>query len=135
MKTDKLQLGDWVTFHDEGWASDGEHWKTDRTCRVTEIGGYYVDVEWYDEDGFHEVEQNVFDERIEPITLTSSILKKNGFEKDGDRGIKITHNMWWELGEIWAYQDDVGIALYPCLYVHDLQHALNTSGVKKDIEL
>ena len=88
---------------------------------------------------------------IEPIPLTSEILEKNGF---------VIKKKWAQIGNfgdspliMWHFEDDAILHDFkheleihqndtgkvhvriPCEYVHELQHALKMSWIKKEIVL
>lgn len=141
MKTEDLMIGDWVltlesTHKEKVFAQvdaieEGKH-----SILVTrECSNWFVDVDW-----------------IEPISLTSEILEKNGFRKSvSPPGI---HAKCYEINNkdekycltIANYNEYKRLLLdidsedsecfnIKCDYVHQLQHALRLCGIKKEIEL
>lgn len=141
MKVKDLMIGDWVVFHDSGYASDGTVWKKDRVCQIDSIDTD-VRVKWYDEDGYEEEWPNVSVMHLSPIPLTPEILEKNGWVKDlySDESYD---NEELECLSLWVGEDSknkwwwhVGVDLVtPINYVHELQHALRLCGKEKEIEL
>lgn len=91
---------------------------------------------------------------INPIPLTPEILEKNGFvankhvypypyyeyinTKDKLKvGLAFSRGNRTSYKEPWVYIDSeyVFVEHLPCIYVHQLQHALRLCGIKKEIEL
>jgi hypothetical protein len=89
-----------------------------------------------------------------PISVTTEILEKNGFlankcvlpypyyeyinEKDKLKiGFAFPQGNRTSYKEPWVYIDskNVFIEHLPCMFVHQLQHALNIRGVEKEIIL
>ena len=137
-------IGDWVIFHDSGYASDGTTWEEDRVCQIDRID-MDVRVKWYDEDGCLEDWHHVSTFCLSPIPLTPEILEKNGFKKDE----KLEEMYYWNWGignNCVSYDKETGIVrifhvfgylvfVLPLSYVHELQHALKLCGIEKEIEL
>lgn len=102
---------------------------------IINCDGYYAT--YYDEDEFlQEINVNV----IKPISLTSAILEKNGWNKDNskfceydddpeyeNRYFNCTYDLTLDLDDCSVYKGTSGI-LYSLLsevkYVHQLQHLL-----------
>ena len=112
MEASELMIGDWVNYR-----------------------GIYNRISPADFDEHHKEWIN----EIEPIPLTPEILEKNGFTRS---------NAFVE----WKYEeDDVYIlwkpfpwikiqseecsVMFPCEFVHELQHALKLCNIKKEINL
>jgi hypothetical protein len=93
-------------------------------------------------------------EEVKPISLTPAILKKNGFLANRhvypypyyeliDKEHKLKIGFAFPQGnrtsykEPWVYIDseNVFVEHLPCMFVHQLQHALRVCGIKKEIEL
>lgn len=93
-------------------------------------------------------------EKVEPIPLTSEILEKNDFVANKhvypypyyeyiNEGNKLKIGFAFPQGnrtsykEPWVYIDSeyVFVEHLPCIYVHQLQHALRLCGVEKEIIL
>ena len=138
MEAKELMIGDWVLFHDSGYASDDTVWKKDRVCQIDSIDTD-VRVKWYDEDGCEEEWPNVSVMHLSPIPLSPEILEKNGWVKNlySDESyfneeleclplvVGVDGNKWW-----WH----VGAELVtPINYVHELQHALRLCGIGKEM--
>ena len=147
-----LMIGDWVIFHDSGYASDGTTWEENRVCQIDSIDGD-VRVEWYDEDGCKEDWPHVSTVFLSPIPLTPEILEKNEFKsyipENHLETIYACQDVWKavadELYALWPYQDG---SFYLLLrvngkdmvrmdvhYVHQLQHALRLCKIEKEIIL
>lgn len=129
-----LMIGDWVIFHDSGYASDGTTWKEDRVCQIDAID-VDVSVKWYDEDGYKEDWPHVSTFCLSPIPLTQEILEKNGFSDDYCND---------DLCYAQSCGDVIGIHINGkngCMdemyfkYVHQLQQALRLCRIEKEIEL
>lgn len=82
---------------------------------------------------------------IEPIQLTPEILEKNGFKMEfySDYTVYELNNFkvcksycdYFEICDLWK-DSDFGweiISFCPCIYVHQLQHALKACGISKEI--
>ena len=142
MEKNELMLGDWVLWHDKGWASDGKQCEETRRCQITSIRECGFSVEWTDEDGFCDVENNVFDEDVKPIPLTSEILEKNGwkdisFDSEADYyndDVEMVSFYEGKDGNAWWWHVGLELAA-PINYVHELQHILKLFKIDKEIEL
>ena len=149
MKATELQIGDWVIFHDSGYASDGTTWEEDRICQIDSIDED-VRVKWYDESGCEEDWPHVSTELLSPIPLTSEILEKNGFEKqwqdnyeyfDDDENLNVTFHPKTSNYTNGAYdyidieKGCLTINEMPIMFVHELQHALRLCGITREIIL
>lgn len=130
MEANELMIGDWVltleSTHKEKvyaqiWAI--EEGQTSILVKKDNCN-WFVDIEW-----------------IEPISLTSDILKKNGFEyyhknfasTDYDSPFKLEMVEWPDEngnGGLWLIK-----GLFKIRFVHELQHALRLCGIDKTIEL
>lgn len=106
-------------------------------------------------DGVIETTHNKFSniELIESIPLTREILKKNGFVhkhvypyqyyeyiNEEDKlmvGFAFPQGNRTSYKEPWVYIDSkyVFVEHLPCIYVHQLQHALRLCGINKEITL
>lgn len=84
-------------------------------------------------------------ENIEPIPLTSEILEKNNFERNGTDYL-IQGFLYWSAftGRLfikefpYKYNDitiNITIDICECTYVHELQHILKICKIKKEIIL
>lgn len=138
MKENEVMIGDWFRFR---YTIDGkEIVHTFRISRIEdELGDYYV---WG--DGFGRM---CYPKRLEPIPITPEILEKNGFEDVGDGIVQFFERpfyVWflsaqYELGierEETSSLEELGtkrILDMPCIYVHELQHALRLAGIDKEI--
>ena len=93
-------------------------------------------------------------EKVEPILITPEILQKNGFvdnkhvhpypyyeyinEKDKLKiGFAFPQGNRTSYKEPWVYIDseNVFVEHLPCVFVHELQHALILCGIEKEIIL
>lgn len=122
MKTEELQMYDWVLIN------DAPH-------KVKQITRKKV--------GYHRIPYNLDYVRlidIKPIPITAEILEKNGIKNDGasrwyewsDENAKILFNPYYLVTEIESR--DVTIkARFD--YVHQLQQAIRLCGIDKRIEL
>lgn len=131
MKAKELMLFDLIRRKKDGKSMTVVELRYAETiAAITPDDVYYGDMEDY-----HESE-------IEPIPLTSEILEKNGFKKEGswfiieddyyDISIKeITDSIWrvkYCNTEFSAFDCVLHIA-----FVHELQHALKLCGIDKEI--
>ena len=141
MKAKELMIGDWVLFHDSGWASDGSKWHEDRTCRIIGIGDA-PRLEWTD-DGEKEEWPHASYVEIEPIPLTDAILEANGFRREGGasywtKGKNSAVIFYWNQERtellIGSPSDECMIKLN-VRYVHELQHAFRLAGIDKEFIL
>jgi hypothetical protein len=77
---------------------------------------------------------------LEPISLTTEILEKNGFGGNKPK-VKLiledTRELLYHIYEktLTVYWNCKIVFRSPCAYVHQLQHALRLCGVNKEIEL
>lgn len=151
MKVENLMIGDWahlirtthnVSFPDNGVIQD-EGYTTIRTpIKITTVSENCVS--YYSNK--LEIYITVSSEEIEPIPLTSEILKKNGilYRKSSfyyiindDKDLECTHYIYQTIQDDWAIGVDTGA--YDCSvfarikYVHELQHALKLCGIDKEI--
>lgn len=129
MKANELMIGDWVNYKG----------KINRIA-LADFGIDEAHMYWISE--------------VEPIPLTKEILEKNGFvsnkhvypypyyeyinEKDKLKiGFAFPQGNRTSYKEPWVYIDSkyVFIEHLPCIYVHELQHALRLCGIEKEIEL
>lgn len=132
MKTGDLQLGDWVRL-----AYDKKAVRVKAIFRL----GVYTDYEGESLNGSYT------DFEIEPIRLTTDILKKNGFYYGilaDEESIKAIH-----ISKRWIYDNEDSITIelfYPTksdggwqmlsllknrFYVHELQHCLRLCGLNE----
>ena len=124
MKIDELMIGDWLLY------------KSDSLDNAFPI---QVTREMFNK------ELVVWKDRFEPITLTPEILEKNGFKVEfyNDykvyelNNFKVCKNCcnYFEVCDLWD-DSDWGwriINFCPCIYVHQLQHALKLCGIDKEI--
>ena len=133
MKANELMIGDWVL--------DGNH-----IAQVVLLTCYGIIGTTFNESSNIEV--------VEPILLTPEILEKNGFvankhvypypyyeyinEKDKLKvGFAFPQGNRTSYKDPWVYVDseNVFIEHLPCIFVHQLQHALRLCGIDKTIEL
>lgn len=137
MKANELMIGDYVYNH--------RNWE----CPIVEIdkNSVVVFARYFGEEVFLPSE-------LRPIPLTPEILEKNGFvankhiypypyyEYINENG-KLKVGFAFPQGnrtsykEPWIYIDseNVFVEHLPCIYVHELQHALKLCGIEKNIEL
>ena len=133
MKAIDLMIGDWVRVK-----------RTQKIVKVKEIKQDCI----YTEDNGYEYSE------IEPIPLTSEILEKNGFivnkhvypypyyeyinEEDKLKvGFAFPQGNRTSYKDPWVYIDSerVFVEHLPCIFVHQLQHALRLCGISKEITL
>ena len=69
-------------------------------------------------------------ELVEPIPISPEILEKNGF-------VANRHVYPYPFKEPWVYIDSKSVFVehLPCVFVHQLQHALRLCGIEKEIIL
>lgn len=144
MKANELMIGDWVltlepTHKEKVYA---QIWAIEegQTCILVKKDNcnWFVDIEW-----------------IEPISLTTEILKKNGFtyyESNGSFGLLTTMSYGnWDVDvvlfnviheyrnnqlHIATLDDSITLLhLMECNHVHEFQHALSLCKIEKEIEL
>ena len=77
---------------------------------------------------------------IEPIPLTSEILKANGFEEDPEDGTmcwgnKELEEVTWRGTILKIDSLSASLELVSCMYIHQLQHALKLCGIGIEIIL
>ncbi len=126
MKIRDLSIGDWVEIEGE----------PARTLRVTTVGRSIF-------KGLSGQIYGSLGGDISPLPITSKILEKNGFKKNGE------YNEW-SIGKrnerpfigvslalqamrVTHFGSDIFIES-KVVYVHQLQHALRLAGVEKEIE-
>lgn len=76
---------------------------------------------------------------IEPIPITPKILEQNGFTRSNafvewkyeEDGVYI---LWKPFPWIKIQSEECSV-MFPCEFVHELQHALNLCNIKKEINL
>ena len=79
-------------------------------------------------------------DEIEPIPLTDTILKANGFEYHHKNFAALSYEHPFQLGMV-EWPDENGIGswmigdLFKIRYVHELQHAMKLCGIDKEIKL
>jgi hypothetical protein len=132
MKAEDLMIGDLVLYNETHQ-------------QILEISGI-------DDEVYLETDELVHQSEIQPISLTSEILEKNGFRKSvSPPGI---HAKCYEINNkdekycltIANYNkykrllldidsEDSECFNIKCDYVHQLQHALRLCGIEKEIEL
>ncbi len=112
MNAEELMVGDWV------------------------VCNYYADKPFYKEFGIGDFLKGGYN-FVDPIPLTSEILKKNGFVEEHEKpivdkiGAAIIYGKYKRLDEDNCI--NYGECLFPIKYVHELQHALRLCGIKKEI--
>ena len=137
MKCTDLMIGDWVYC-------EGQPTPENVTIQTIAEDGVWFNGPHYEGAASYD--------RIFPIPITPEILEKNGFEKQGFPGWKISTKDYIIL---WRndYQDVLDIRSFNLRicsfheshimdirrarfnYVHELQHALRLCGIKKEIVL
>lgn len=149
MKANELMIGDWVRLR----YKRSDMAEVVKDFQVSELRRFYKEspyIEaWSKESG------NMGDvEKLEPISLTSEILEKNGFVKVRDfiweireQNTCIKYNwhgkIMIEITNTLSKKDERGrcnIAAYTIgwlddMFVHQLQHALKLCGIEKEITL
>lgn len=79
------------------------------------------------------------EDKIEPIPLTAEILEKNGFVNSGGLWHLSGEDMGLMQGcisfQAFAYYADPRYCFCEIAYLHELQHALRTCGIDKEIVL
>ena len=118
MIKEELMVGDWVM--------NTHNRKPEQVCEIREhmVMLDYNDLYDYDE--------------IEPIPLTDTILKANGFEYRHKNFAALSYKHPFQL-EMMEWPDENGIGLWmvggllKIRYVHELQHALRLCGVDKEL--
>lgn len=141
MKSEELQIGDWVCA--AGPVIDGEE-RTTPPMRVVSIGETWVCLRIDPEQG-DPFEEDIED--IRPIPLTADILMANGFCHARYGHYRYECVIDESTGEtIRAAANKEGIMCIDIFrpkasiflltpYVHQLQHALRLAGINKDIKL
>lgn len=141
MKSEELQIGDWVCA--AGPVINGEERQTP-PMRVVSIGETWVNLLIDPEQG-DPFEENIED--IRPIPLTADILMANGFSHARYGHYRYECVIDESTGEtIRAAANKEGIMCIDIFrpkasiflltpYVHQLQHALRLAGINKDIKL
>lgn len=118
-------IGDWVQHRDE----------------FNEVTGpFKVDLMSNHEIGFEgENFARSLNNNIEPIPLTPEIFEKNGFERSKVFvEWKYQNNIVYMIYKPFPYlkiQMEECLVVFPCEYVHQLQHALRLCGIDKEIKL
>lgn len=137
MKANELMIGDWVICHHP-------------TCEPKQIqvnAGLLNGLERQDL-GFQTEESPLF-RIVEPIPLTTEILKKNGWWLGEEEyhieslNATIKQNYYFGNGYTIRYDSDNKLLIergfdngeMELQYVHELQHALKLCGIDKNIEL
>ena len=134
MEPKELMQFDWVCLEDDSTPRQVDF------IRTGEVGLYWNKI--------------VTPPYIKPIPLTPEILEKNGFLANMHvypypyyeyevKEIKVKVGFAFPQGdktsykEPWVYIDSerVFIEHLPCVFVHQLQHALRLCGIEKEIEL
>lgn len=120
MKTNELQIDDWVTC-----SLNNKYYKVSSLTSDVELeGNKFI---------FHSLCDD-----IEPIPLTAEILEKNGWRKIGRRTymdeqmcvLANHHDNKWQI----SYGDSNDFTCIPNIrYVHELQHTLRLCGINKEI--
>lgn len=135
-----LAVGDWVRIGD-----CGEHSGEQGKVVAISLESNYVGI--LTTHIIEECEDDVF-----PIPITPEILDKNWFTREwgafthitmvGDKVRTISFKEGYLLvskrgarKNAFEYPDTEAQIAIPCLYVHELQHALRLAGIEKEIEL
>ena len=150
MNIGELMIGDWVYRVD---------FKEPIPVRILglEVVNYDTHPMQYVADVFcpkHNNNVGLYMDEICPIPLTAEILEKNGFvinkhvypypyyeyinSKDNLKiGFAYPRGNRTSYKEPWVYIDSeyVFVEHLPCMYVHELQHALRLCGIDKEIKL
>lgn len=140
MKATDLMIGDWVLY-------DGE---PNIITEVFEIIHGEAIVCFAGNNYMANIDE------IKPIPITSEILKKNGFSSLTDEMFAACETETYSNQELKIYLSHIGceynpvqlvvymgyepqervvLRMMPCLYVHELQHALRLCKIEKEIEL
>ena len=150
MKAEDLMSGDWVhsistihnvSFPDNGVIQDEGYTTIRKPIKITTVSENCVS--YYSNK--LEIYITVSNEEIEPIQLTPEILEKNGFKTEFYSDYKVyelnnfkvckSYCDYFEVCDLWK-DSDFGweiISFCPCIYVHQLQHALRLCGINKEI--
>lgn len=146
MKANELMLGDFVTFKD---CQNDKDMVVIKIWEINQEGNAFVFI-----DDSEVLDEVFIDEDFVGITLTPEILEKNGFtanthvypypyyeyinkEDELKVGFAFPQVNRTSYNEPWVYIDtgNVFIEHLPCVFVHQLQHALKLCGIEKTIEL
>lgn len=122
MKTAELMIGDWVMRRGE-------------PIMVWEIDEYYKRINT-EPDGYNAITCIEISE-VTPISLTTEILKKNGFQQISINEYvsgKVTISILVE-GFLVTIKSGNARARITIKHVHELQHALRLCGIEKEIEI
>lgn len=129
-----LMVGDWLQH------ANGKYYQVTRIDRLGDGNIHFA-------CGFpHAWEYN---NKFKPVTLTTEILEKNGFEDIGDDTYQLEEKPCWFWVDFFNHQygceydtstyeyedDEHRLKLYGIPSVHELQHALRLCGIEKEIEL
>lgn len=129
MKTNELQIGDWVLIYGA-------------PCKIQAVDG--VDDEIVADDELYTLAEDRYhsEDRVEGVPITPEILEKN-FEKKTFYGI---YDDYFDL-DIREYSDSIYVVTFHNCemnspdqqmifsFVHELQHFLNHCGIEKEIKL
>lgn len=128
MKATDLMIGDWVVYN-----GDVEYTDPIR-IEGMDIATDMLITSDREDVGF---------DGVEPIPLTTEILKKNGFVKD-EKDDNMYYWNWGVIDDCISYDKETskvrifyvsGLAFVKIvLYVHELQHALRLCEIQKEIE-
>lgn len=138
-----LMVGDWVNY-----------WILNLNAKVFSIlGNHTIGIQFVDKNNKVEAMHGLIEKVIRPIPLTSDILVKNGFEKQGDlyqyhinAGNGYTRIDIIDLQDgVWSYDIDVYDKFADAhkihhdddcfLKLHQLQHLLRLCGIEKEITI
>ena len=152
MKANELMIGDWVKIKTYGVSDKYERTEAYIWIKVAEIGSGLITVE-YNND-IKEPYRICENTEIEPISLTPEILEKDGFvankhvypypyyeytnEEDKLKiGFAFPQGNKTSYKDPWVYIDSENVLIVhlPCIYVHQLQHALRLCRTEKEIIL
>ena len=135
MKAEELMIGDWARVNHDGLCI--------KKGTIVVIGGIDADNSLakrgligsahcrpLDDDQF---EGGIWCEYLEPIPLTTEILKKNGFTN-------LTGHTWWYKDFHISLSDTQDLTLVcgrtiQFSFVHELQHALRLCRIEKEITI
>lgn len=143
IRVEEISIGDWVNIPNYYWDESPHVGQVDGI--VKKHGTYYLQFS----DAF-----SAEIDRCKPIPITPEILEKNGFvvnkriypypyyeyinkEDELKVGFAFPQGNRTSYNEPWVYIDSeyVLVEHLPCIYVHELQHALKLCGISKNIEL
>lgn len=122
MKTAELMIGDWVMRRGE-------------PTMVYEIDEYYERINT-EPDGYNAITCIEISE-VTPISLTTEILKKNGFQQISINEYvsgKVTISILVEEFLVIIKSGNARVRI-TIKYVHELQHTLRLCGIEKEIEI